>query len=227
METKAMYILQRIVKEGYQAYIVGGYPRDRYLKRQTSDIDICTNAPLFILKQLFTVIKTEFLSSTIEYNGEKFEVTAFRKELSYEKHRFPKEIVLVDTLEEDLQRRDFIINTLCIDSLGNEIDLLGAKKDMDHKKIQTVGDASKRLEEDALRILRAIRFASQLNFQLEDSLFKAILEKRDLVKELSAKRILKELDQIEKSEFSDYGKYLLEVTGLYKIITKKIEKHIQ
>ena len=98
---------------------------------------------------------------------------------------------------------------------------------MDHKKIQTVGDASKRLEEDALRILRAIRFASQLNFQLEDSLFKAILEKRDLVKELSAKRILKELDQIEKSEFSDYGKYLLEVTGLYKIITKKIEKHIQ
>lgn len=227
METIALCVLQKITKEGYQAYIVGGYPRDRYLQRTTKDIDICTNAPLSILKKLFFVVKTEFLSSIIEYQGVKFEVTSFRKEISYEKHRFPKEIELVNTLEEDLQRRDFVMNTLCIDYLGNEIDLLGAKKDMDDKIIRAIGSANEKLEEDALRILRAIRFASQLNFQLESTLLEAIMEKRNLVKELSAKRIHQELELIKNSQFSDYGTHLLEVTGLSEITSKKLEKHIQ
>lgn len=227
MEEKAIQILQEITKYGYQAYIVGGYPRDRYLKRNTLDIDICTNAPLSLLKELFVVIKTEFLSSVIEYQGVTFEVTAFRKDLSYEKHRFPKEVKLVNTLEEDLQRRDFIMNTLCIDYLGNDVDLLGAKQDLDHKIIRTVGDASKKIEEDALRILRAIRFASQLNFKIEDHLLEVMKEKRNLVNELSIKRIKQELSLIENSSYADYGKRLLDMIGLTEIITKKLEKHIQ
>jgi len=227
MEEKAIEILQKITKHGYQAYIVGGYPRDRYLKRNAIDIDICTNAPISLLQEIFVVVKTEFLSSVIEYKGITFEITAFRKDLSYEKHRFPKEIKLVDTLEEDLQRRDFVMNTLCIDYLRNEVDLLGAKKDLDNKIIRTVGNASKKIEEDALRILRAIRFASQLNFKIEDHLLEVIKEKKNLVDELSVKRIRQELSLIENSPYANYGKKLLELVGLNEIVTKKLERHIQ
>ena len=127
MYDTAIEILNKITDFGYKAYIVGGYPRDIYLKRNSVDIDICTNATPKELKEIFheSILKSqEYGSVSLIYKKIRFEITTFRKEIKYENNRFPVKIKYIDTLVDDLERRDFTINTLCIDSKGNFIDLL-------------------------------------------------------------------------------------------------------
>ena len=227
LEKDALQILKLIQERGYDAYLVGGYPRDKYLGRDTNDIDICTNMPNEYLEELFHVTKTEFLSSVIEFHNHTFEITRFRKDSNYEHHRFPKTVAYVSHLRDDLKRRDFIMNTLCIDADGNYVDMLGAKEDLDHKIIRAVGNPFEKLEEDALRILRAIRFACQLNFKIEKTLEEAILKNKHLVFVLSYRRIEQELTKIEESENHSYGYQLLNQYGIMEIIQEKRKKHIQ
>lgn len=218
MNQTAKVVLEKLNKQGYQAYLVGGYPRDNYLGRNTDDLDICTNAPFEVINSLFQIKKTNYGASVIIIDGIEIELTQFRKESDYQNHRFPKTIEYVNDLKTDLLRRDFTINTLCIDKDGKEIDLLGAKKDMDNRIIRSVGDASTKLEEDALRILRAIRFATILNFEIDLELSKAIIKHKKLVSNLSYYRKRQELDYIIKSEYRLNGFSLLKRYELIDIL---------
>lgn len=191
-----------IIDKGYKAYIVGGYPRDLYLNRKSADIDICTNASPKELKAIFKDIilpSNAYGSVTVVYNNIRFEITTFRKEIKYENNRLPVKIKYIDNLLEDLKRRDFTINTLCMDHEGNIIDLLNGRLDLDNKVIRVVGSARYKLKEDCLRILRAIRFATILDFDLDESLSKAIKKYGYLLKKLSYFRKKDELDKIFSS----------------------------
>lgn len=200
MYEAALNILNKLDKLGYESYIVGGLARDLYLKINSNDIDICTSATPDIIKNLFFVIKdnSKFGSVIIEFEQYNFEITTFRKD-EYINNRFPK-ITFVNSLKEDLQRRDFIINTLCIDKDGNFVDLMKAIDDIDNKIINCVGEADIKLSEDPLRILRCIRFACKLNFTIDKDVSNSIKKYTYKLKSLSNKRIKKEINAILKLE---------------------------
>lgn len=198
----ALNILNKLENNGFKSYIVGGYPRDKYMNRESFDIDICTSAKVEDIEKLFdNVDKTysKYGNVIINIENYKFEVTTFRSDI-YLKNRNDVIINFVDTLEEDLKRRDFIINTLCIDKNGNYVDIMNSRKDIDNKIIRLVGDTIK-LKEDPLRILRAIRFASVLNFTLDKELEEGIIKYGYLIKELSNNKKKIELDKILNSEY--------------------------
>lgn len=210
-------ILKRIEEHGFKAYIVGGFVRDQHLQRESADIDICTNATPKDLKMIFQnalLPKESYGGVTIIYNKIRFEITTFRKEKKYENNRIPVKIEYIDNLLEDLKRRDFTINTLCIDSNNNELDLLKAKTDLNNKIIRTVGNPKHKLKEDSLRILRAIRFATILNFEIDKKLKKYIKKYAYLLKKLSYYRKKEELDKIFASTNVEYGMKLLYELGL-------------
>ena len=213
----AIRLLEKISSYGYVAYMVGGYPRDLYLKRTYTDIDICTDATPMELHQIFSEVVTtnsEYGSVTIVFEKTKFEITTFRKEFKYKDYRRPEKIEYVDTLEEDIKRRDFTINTLCIDKDGNQIDLIGAKQDLESKIIRTVINPKISLKDDALRILRAIRFATTLNFTLEPKLKTYIRKYGHLLRKISKDRKKEELDLIFSSPNKAYGIELLNTLKL-------------
>ena len=171
MYENAIEVLKILEKNKYKAYIVGGFPRDLYLKRKSSDVDICTNARPKDLTEIFDdtkITNIDYGCVIVKHKGTTFAITTFRSDNKYKNFRTPESINYVDNLLEDLNRRDFIINTMCIDANGNTIDLLDAKKDLDKKIIRTVGNSASKISEDALRILRAIRFATTLNFSLDE-----------------------------------------------------------
>lgn len=219
MYNSSLSLLKKIESFGFRAYIVGGYARDLYLNRKSADVDVCTNATPKDLKNIFKegmLPKEQYGSVTVIYNKIHFEITTFRKDIKYENNRLPVKIKYINDLSEDLKRRDFIINTLCIDSNGNMLDLLQATKDLDNQIIRTVGNAKNKIKEDSLRILRAIRFATILNFKLDDDLKKNIKKHANLLKKLSYHRKKEELDKIFSSINVKYGVSLILELGLEK-----------
>ncbi len=206
---KAILLLKEIKQNNQQAYIVGGFVRDYLRGIWSSDIDICTSMTPDLLKKQFVVKEEHYGSTVIEYQGELFEVTTFRKEIGSKQNRYPDKIVYTSSLEEDLKRRDFRMNAICMNENKEIIDLLGGKKDVYKRQIVCIGNPEQRLEEDALRILRAIRFATTLNFSLNHSLSKAIIKQKDLLKEISYQRKKEELDRIFSSERVFQGRKLL------------------
>ena len=208
MYQAALEILKKIEKYGYQAYVVGGYVRDLYLNRHSIDVDICTSATPKDLKEIFGDImlpNIQYGSVTVVYRKIRFEITTFRKDIKYENNRIPVKIKYIDSLLEDLKRRDFTINTLCMNKAGEIIDLLGAKIDLDNKIIKMVGSARKKLKEDSLRILRAVRFATILDFNLDEDLKKYIKKYGYLLKKLSYYRKKEELEKIFVSHNAKRG----------------------
>lgn len=196
MYQEALNILKKINDLGYDGYIIGGYPRDKYLSIENYDIDICTNMlPEEIIKN-FNVTKNNGYGSLIINNS--FEITTYRKD-KYNDSRFPF-IEYVETLKEDLQRRDFTINTLCIDLNGNYIDLMNARKDLDNKIIKTIKNADESFKEDPLRIIRAIRFMIDLDFSLSEEVNEAIINNKLLLKKISQGRIKREIDKIKNKD---------------------------
>lgn len=211
----ALQFLKEVEKKGYKAYIIGGYPRDKYLNKKSDDIDICTNMTPKELKNNFNVIESfdKFGSVRIRYKDYILEVTTFRKDGIYKDHRRPETVEFVYNLEEDLKRRDFVINTLCIDSSGNYVDIMGAKKDLDNKIIRVVGEIDKKLKEDPLRIIRAIRFSVTLDFKLDKILENYIKDNKDLIKKISDYHICKEYEKIkEKDKQIEFEKILKNLT---------------
>lgn len=217
MNETALDILKKISNSGYLAYLVGGYPRDLYLGRESLDYDICTNATPKQLKDIFgdSILPAEqYGSVTLIVKGIRFEITTFRRDIKYLNNRKPIEIEYIDNLLDDLKRRDFTMNTMCIDKNGNLIDLLDGKNDINNKVIKTVGNADLKIYEDSLRILRAIRFATILNFRLDEDLKNAIKKHKGLLKSLSYYRKKEELDKIFSSSNSTYGIRLISELGL-------------
>lgn len=193
----ALKILEKIEENEYKAYIVGGYPRDRYIGIKSNDIDICTNALVKDLKKIFNNIDSKYEkygNCILSMNNYNYQITTFRKE-KYLDNRNNVEIEFIDDLRQDLERRDFTINTLCIDKNGNYIDLLNSTNDIDNKIIKLVGNIEK-LKDDPLRILRAIRFAGNLNFRLDNCLIDGIKKYGNLVKKLNKNKVNEELDKM-------------------------------
>ena len=208
MYQTAINILKKIKKLGYDGYIIGGYPRDKYLGIKNNDIDICSNIKEEILKENFNIIKsTNFGSFIILENNYNYEITLFRNEV-YNGNRYPI-INYVDTLKEDIERRDFTINTLCIDYNENYVDLMNARKDIDNKIIKVVGNIDKKINEDPLRIIRAIRFSSDLNFNIENNLKEFIINNKEILSSLTKSRINKEIKKVKnKANFYNLIKTL-------------------
>ena len=221
MYNKALDVLKIFINHGYDAYIVGGYPRDKILGIKTNDIDICTDAKP---KEIMDIFDTEGISDVkygavrVIYKGVLFDVTTYRKDIKYENNRKPVKIKYVTELKKDLLRRDFTINTICIDKDGNILDLLDAKKDIDKKIITTVGNARYRLKEDSLRILRAIRFAACLDFDIDEKTKKYIKKYGYLLKNLSSSRKKEELDKIFAAKNKEKGRKLILELGIDKYL---------
>lgn len=218
MQKLGLEILNDIEKYGYEAYIVGGFVRDHYIKKDSYDIDICTNARPKDLIKIFdyaNLPKEKYGSVTLFYKNIRFEITTFRKEIKYE-NRKPIEIEYTDSFIEDIMRRDFTINTLCMNSKGEIIDLLDGKKDIDKKIIKVVGNTNDKFSDDPLRMLRAIRFATQLNFKLDKETIIGIKNNMYLLESLSFQRKRDELNKIFVSTNVKYGLKLLRDLGAYK-----------
>ena len=219
MYKKALEVLNKFTQNGYLAYIVGGYPRDTLLGIKTKDIDICTNAKPIEIMELFdveAVSDVKYGSVKIIYKNYKFDVTTFRKDIKYEDNRKPVKIKYINDLKKDLLRRDFTINTICIDKDGNYVDILNVMEDINNKVIRTVGNPRYRLKEDALRILRAVRFASILDFNIDKKTENYIIKYGYLLKKLSGSRKKEELSKIFASVNKEKSRKLLVDLGLDK-----------
>ncbi len=221
MYNKAIDILKIFNSYGYKAYIVGGYPRDKILGIESNDIDICTDANPKEIMDIFDIdlvsdIKYGYVR--VIYKNSLFDVTTFRKDIKYENNRKPIKIKYVKDLKKDLLRRDFTINTICIDMNGEFIDILDGRKDIDLKVVRTVGNPRYRLREDSLRILRAIRFASNLDFDIDPRTKYYIKRYGVLLKKLSSARRREELDKILTSKNKEKGRELLITLGLTKYL---------
>ncbi len=224
----ALKLLEKIEENGFHAYIVGGFVRDYILGIDSNDIDVCTNARPKDIREIFkdACLPTEdYGSITVILKNIRFEITTFRKEYSYLDHRRPEQIEFIDDLQEDLKRRDFLMNTLCIGRNGEIIDLLNGREDIEKKMVQTVGNSYEKFSEDALRILRAVRFATILQFQLSDEVKDAIIKTKSLLKEISYQRKKEELDRIFTSVNVKEGVDLLLELGLdYELELSNLDK---
>lgn len=208
-------ILKQLEEKGYQAYVVGGYVRDFLLNKNTNDIDICTDCTGKELLAIFSGKINDYGSLNVKINELNIDITTFREEKDYE-GRKPKQIIYTSDLKKDLLRRDFTINTICMDSKGKIIDLLNGISDLEKKVIRMVGDTELKIKEDPLRILRAIRFATILDFSIEDELDKLINKYGYLVEKLSYYRKKEEVSKILLS--SNYKKGL-QLLKKYKLDT--------
>ena len=210
IEEKALKILNILNDNKHESYIVGGYVRDKLLGKKSNDIDICTSAtPKEIMTIFPNTSSPNYGSINIIYKNTNFDITTFRKEIKYQDNRIPVKIKYIKSIKKDLLRRDFTINTLCMDKDGTIIDYLNAKTDLDNKMIKTVGNPRYRLKEDSLRILRAIRFATILDFDIEPKTKHYLTEYSYLLKKLSYQRKKQELDKIFTSVSKERGIKLL------------------
>ncbi len=195
----AKKIIDELEDHGYEAYIVGGCVRDMLLFREPGDWDITTSARPEDVKRIFRrTVDTgiEHGTVTVLMRGESYEVTTFRVDGKYEDHRHPSEVVFTPSLEEDLKRRDFTINAMAYSDTRGIIDMYGGQEDLKAGIIRCVGDPMQRFGEDALRMLRGIRFAGQLLFDIEEETFAAIKELAPTLINVSAERIQVELTKL-------------------------------
>lgn len=234
----ALKLLKELTSRSYKAYIVGGFVRDYILGIESSDIDITTNATPKNIKEIFKdncLPNEDYGSVVVVLKGVRFELTTFRSESNYIDNRRPSEVKYIDDLYPDLLRRDFVINTLCMDENGEILDYLGGQDDIRNRIIHTVGDPIEKFSEDSLRILRAIRFATILDFDLSDDVANAIKRTKSSVKSLSYFRKKNELDKIFSSSNRDKGIRLildfglqeeLELYNLNELLNVKINNSI-
>lgn len=190
--TKAMPVLEKLESAGFEAYFVGGSVRDLLLDRHIHDVDIATSAYPEEVKELFEkTIDTGIKHGTVTvlYSGESYEITTFRTESGYQDYRRPDHVTFVQNLEEDLKRRDFTINALAMSTSGEIVDLFNGLDDLQKRVIRAVGNPETRFHEDALRMMRAVRFMSQLEFSLEEKTQQAVSDNHELLQKISVERI--------------------------------------
>ena len=221
MLNTALNILKLIEDNSYEAYIVGGFVRDYLMGKKSNDVDITTNARPKDLIKIFPSANFDnalYGSVTVYLNGIRFEITTYRSEESYLDNRHPDLVNYVDDLKVDIKRRDFTVNTICMDKSGKIIDLLNAKSDIDNKIIKTVISPLDSFKIDSLRILRAIRFATTLDFDLSLEVKEAIKQSKYLLKDLSINRKKEELDKVFSSPNIEKGLSLIKELGLIDVL---------
>lgn len=222
------------LSENYDIYLVGGCVRDALLERPCTDIDLCTNATPDEMKALATKNGWNFFETGVKHGTltflspnltHSFEVTTYRIDGKYSDNRHPDEVTFTPSLEEDLKRRDFTINAFAYDYLNNNLLALNPSQNLDLKLgiIRCVGDPNLRFQEDALRMLRAIRFAAQLGFSIEKNTFEAIKDNASLIQNISMERIRDELTKLICSDNPQMLE-LLVLTGLSTYIMPDLDK---
>ena len=222
---KVKYIIDTIMEAGYEAYAVGGWIRDSILLREPSDWDITTSASPYQVKELFrrtldTGIKHGTVTVMLDKEG--FEVTTYRIDGEYEDGRHPKEVTFTRNLTEDLKRRDFTINAMAYNEKDGLVDIFGGLEDIRCKMIRCVGDPVERFSEDALRMMRAVRFSAQLGYRIEEETSNAIRVLAPDLKKISAERIQTELVKLLTSPHPDYLRMAYE-TGITKVVLPEFD----
>jgi len=218
-------ILTKLTGAGYEAYAVGGCVRDSLLQEEPKDWDITTSAFPDQVKQLFSrTVDTGIQHGTVSvlFGKESYEITTYRIDGNYEDSRHPKEVSFTASLTEDLRRRDFTINAMAYNEESGLVDLYNGMEDLNQKKIRCVGDPQERFQEDALRMMRAVRFSAQLGFQIEDDVLETIKKLAPNIAKVSEERIRTELVKILESCHPEEIK-LLKDTDLMKVFLPEID----
>ncbi len=226
-------IAEKLEEADYRAYLVGGCVRDLLIGREPKDWDIATDAKPEEIQEVFpeSVYENQFGTVGVKTNSNDerlkvVEVTTFRVEGKYTDKRHPDEIKFTRVVEEDLNRRDFTVNALALSMKGELIDLYGGKSDLKKKVIRTVGNPRDRFSEDALRLMRAVRLAAELGFQIEKETAKSIKAHAGLLEMIAKERIRDELVKIVMSEEAAKGIIALEDYNLLKFILPELREGI-
>ncbi len=218
---KAVPLLEAIETAGFDAYFVGGSVRDSLLNRKIADVDIATSALPAELKKIFprTVdLGIEHGTILVLYNGVPYEITTFRTESQYTDHRRPDNVEFIRSLNEDLKRRDFTMNAMAMDKTGNIIDPFHGTVSISDQQIKTVGKASDRFGEDALRIMRALRFVSQLGFSIEHGTFAALKKQGHLLESIAVERKTAEFEKLLAGKYVSKALPLLLEAGIHSYL---------
>ena len=217
MNKEIVNVLNKIEANSFEAYVIGGFVRDKLLGIDSLDVDIATNAlPKDIMSIFNTTSKNTTIYGTTKIFGDKyrFDIATYRKDLSYSNRK--PQVEYIDSLKEDIIRRDFTINTIAMNKDGEIIDYLNGVKDLQNKLIRCVGDPNLKLNEDPLRILRTLRFSITLDFKIEDNLLNAIKKNITLLNTLSLNRVKEEFDKILISNNALNGLDYLNKLGVLK-----------
>ena len=219
-------IIGSLEEHGFEGFAVGGCVRDSLLKKTPKDWDITTDALPVDMKKIFKkTFDTGIAHGTVTVlmDGVGYELTTYRIDGDYSDGRHPDSVSFSKNLSEDLCRRDFTINAMAYSNKKGIVDLFDGRKDLQNGIIRAVGDAKKRFDEDALRMLRAVRFAAQLGFKIDDDTFAAIKEKAKLLSNVSKERIFVELNKSLCGDFAQNIK-MVYTSGLYRYIGKEFAK---
>jgi len=235
---EVVQVVEALEGAGFQAYLVGGCVRDLLFGRKPKDWDVTTNAKPDQIQALFTKTVYENIYGTVAVINEEttdetlknIEVTPYRLESSYSDRRHPDQVTFSETIADDLQRRDFTINAIAV-SLSNGaikdvVDLYEGFKDLDAHSIRTVGEPEDRFNEDALRMMRAVRLSMELGFNIEESTLSAISKLNSNIKDISIERIRDEFSKILMSKTPQLGIEMLHSLGLLKHFIPELEKGI-
>jgi tRNA nucleotidyltransferase (CCA-adding enzyme) len=226
MEQKGKEVLLRLMQAGFEAYFVGGCVRDKMLGRRLKDIDIATSAlPDQVIALFPRTVPTGLKHGTVTVimDGHSFEVTTFRKESEYEQFRRPKQVEFISDLHEDLRRRDFTINAMALAADGRCIDPFGGREDLRNGQIRCVGNPEERFHEDALRMLRGIRFACEYGFELERLTWEALCRHAPLLVHVAIERVTAELEKMIEGRSPDRAVSLLVESRLLRYLGQPVE----
>lgn len=215
----AIPLLQQIEEAGYEAYFVGGSVRDALLNLPIHDVDIATSAYPAEIKAIFPkTVDTGIQHGTVMVlaHGTGYEITTFRTESGYQDFRRPDHVTFVRSLKEDLKRRDFTVNALAVRHDGTVVDLFGGLNDLKAKLLRAVGNPHARFHEDALRMMRAVRFESQLDFTIEPATQGAIKENAALLEKISVERIASEFTRLMLGGARQNGLQTFLATDLFR-----------
>ncbi|WP_322905619.1 CCA tRNA nucleotidyltransferase [Paenibacillus campi] len=216
---RGLSLLRRLADHGYEGYFVGGCVRDELIGRPINDMDIATNAtPAQVLELFEHTVPTGIAHGTVTVivEGEHFELTTYRTEGQYVDHRRPEQVEFVSDLYEDLRRRDFTMNAIARGLDGNYVDPFHGRDDLQKGMIRAVGVPGERFDEDALRMLRGLRFASVFDFELESDTWAALLERRELIRYIATERIRVEMEKMIAGSHPVKGIRLLQASGLLR-----------
>jgi len=217
----ALPIMEQIEDAGFEAYFVGGSVRDYLLNKQINDIDIATSAMPEEIKEIFphTIdVGIEHGTVMVVWNQSKYEITTFRTESAYVDYRRPEQVFFVRQLEEDLKRRDFTINALAMDKNGHIHDYFNGRDSLNVKEIKTVGNPHERFQEDALRIMRGIRFVSTLGFNLEEKTKISMEKNKHLLSKIAVERISNEFEKLLLGIDANHAIRTMIDTGIYQYL---------
>ncbi|WP_208560107.1 CCA tRNA nucleotidyltransferase [Marinilactibacillus kalidii] len=227
---EALPVLTKLTQAGYEAYFVGGSVRDALLGKTVNDVDIATSAFPNEIKALFNKtidVGIDHGTVMVLWNDLTYEITTFRTESTYQDYRRPDSVTFVRSLSEDLKRRDFTINALAMDSNGNVTDLFQGITDLEKQTIRAVGKADERFGEDALRMMRATRFAAQLGFEIESNTHQALSHNAHLLKHVAVERIQVEFIKMCLGLYKNKGlPYFIE-SNLYQFCPSLQEKPLK